>query len=72
MPKKERKTADELLRLMLAAIGRELPDRSIFILESSDPHTNWGYGTDTKIPEDLRLELETVLANLRLLYDLKT
>ncbi len=73
---KELKTSNELLAVMLAAVRKiekcsSLSDNSIFIHESSDPYTNWGYGTNTKVHEDCRRELDKILGELRLRYDMK-
>lgn len=74
--RKELKSADELSTLMSAAARKIescsfLSDKSIFIHESSEPHTNWGYGTNTKIPDDCRRELDQILGELRLRYEMK-
>ena len=73
---KELKTANELLAMVLAAARKmescsSLSNKSIFIHESSDPHTNWGYGTNTKVAGDCRRELDKILGELRLRYGMK-
>lgn len=69
---KELVTANELRNLMLAAIrerGYILPDRCIHIYESSEPNTNWDFGTDATVSEECRRQLNEILGILRLKYD---
>ena len=71
---KELKTCDELVAMMVEAAHKTgkcatLAKTSIFVHRSSEPHTNWDYGTNTKIAEDCRRELNKILGELRLKYD---
>jgi hypothetical protein len=73
---KELKTGDELVAMMVEAAGKTgkcaTPTKtSIFVYKSSEPNTNWDYGTNTKILEDCRPELNKILGELRLKYDMK-
>ncbi len=71
---KELVTANELRNLMLVAIrerGYILSDRCIDIYESSEPNTNWVFGTDTTVSEECRRQLNEILGILRLKYDMK-
>jgi len=74
---KEQKTGDELVDMMVGmALQTEkcqtVTKNSIFVHRSSEPHTNWAYGTNTQISEKCRLELDRICGELRLRYDLKT
>jgi hypothetical protein len=73
---KELKTGDELLAMLIEAVHKNgkyatLTKTAIFIHQSSEPYTNWDYGTNTKLPEECRRELNNILGELRVSYDMK-
>jgi hypothetical protein len=76
MMKRDPKAANELKSMMLEQARRfveclSLSDQNIYIHQSNDPHTNWGYGTVGRVSEECRRALDRILGELRLEYDMK-